>query len=173
MGEENINLNEILIGREKRAQMQRKLISIYKTSLVCFTLNIPGADKISPLFKKVHETGIELLQEEIKKRGMKIVYKQFGESAAGPEAFFCIDEDPIEIKKVTVSIEENHKLGRLFDFDVFDKNDRHLDRVQLGFPERKCLICDEKAVICSRSRRHSVKELLEKTYQMINEYYLL
>ncbi|HBM79626.1 MAG TPA: citrate lyase holo-[acyl-carrier protein] synthase [Clostridiaceae bacterium] len=170
---ENKNLSEILLGREERVEIRKKLSEIYKTSLVCFTLNIPGADKNSPLFIKVHETGIEALKKETCKYGMKIVYEQFGKSAAGPEAFFCIDAEPLEIKKLTVSIEENHKLGRLFDFDVFDKDDKHLDRVKLGFPERKCFICGERVAICSRSRRHSVNELLNKIYHAIDEYYQL
>lgn len=171
MGEDNKNLNEILLGREERAIMQRKLIRIYKIPLVCFTLNIPGADKNSPIFIKVHKTGMEAFEEEILRHGMKMVHREFRGSTSGPEAYFCIDKDPMEIKRITVYIEENHKLGRLFDFDVFDIDCMHIGRVSLGFPERKCLICGESAAVCSRSRRHSVSELLNEVHRLIDEYY--
>lgn len=171
MDNKNKNIYEILLGRERRADTQKKLLEIYKTPLVSFSLNIPGAEKISPSFYKVFKTGVICFEEKLLKNNMKAVYKKEDQSAAGYEAFYCINADARDIKRLTVSIEEEHSLGRLFDFDVFDAEGNHLKRVELGLPERKCLICGEKAVLCSRSRKHSADELLKKINSMINEFY--
>ena len=171
MDEKNKNIYEILLGREKRANTQKKLLEIFKTPLVSFTLNIPGAEKIGPLFYKVFKTGVSCFEEKLFENNIKIINTKEGQSAAGYEAFFSIDEDAGNLKKFAVSIEEEHALGRLFDFDVFDAQGNHLKRVELGLPERKCIICGERAVVCSRSRKHSVDELLAKIESMIDEFY--
>ncbi|MFC6604240.1 citrate lyase holo-[acyl-carrier protein] synthase [Ectobacillus funiculus] len=66
MKNESVILNEILNARETRANTQKELIDRYKTTLVSFTLNIPGPEKNSPIFTKVHEEGICLLEEELR-----------------------------------------------------------------------------------------------------------
>lgn len=167
----NTNIAEILEGREKRAETQKKLIKDFKTPIVSFTLNIPGAYKTGDYFLKVYKTGIDCFEKKVKDSKMKIVYKEEKSSAAGYEAFFCIDSSAFEIKKLTVYIEEEHELGRLFDFDVLDANGRHIKRTELNFHERKCFICGESAVICGRSRKHSADELLNKVKQIIDDYY--
>ena len=91
-------------------------------------------------------------------------------SAAGPEAFLNVNADAFAVKKVTVFIEENHELGRLFDFDVFTKTGEQISRTELDFPERKCLLCNNNAKVCGRSRRHSTEELLNKIYELIDEF---
>lgn len=167
----NKNISEILNGREKRAETQKKLIEKFKLPLVSFTLNIPGAYKIGDYFLKVYKTGIDCFEKKAKESKMKIVYKEEKSSAAGYEAFFCIDSSAFKIKKITVAIEEEHKLGRLFDFDVLDADGKHIKRTELSFHERKCFICGENAVICGRSRKHSADELLNKVKQIIDDYY--
>ncbi|WP_234117430.1 citrate lyase holo-[acyl-carrier protein] synthase [Clostridium hydrogenum] len=164
-------LYKILEGKEKRAQFQKKLITEYKSTLISFTLNIPGMDKLSENFKKVHKTGVEELERELLKKNIAVQFKKLDSSSAGYEAFFCISENPVIIKKITTNIEERTKLGRLFDFDVFDKNYRLLSRTELGLPKRKCLLCDGVAAECSRSRKHPIEEVLNKVNHIIDENY--
>ncbi|MFB9760289.1 citrate lyase holo-[acyl-carrier protein] synthase [Ectobacillus funiculus] len=167
MKNESVILNEILNARETRANTQKELIDRYKTTLVSFTLNIPGPEKNSPIFTKVHEEGICLLEEELRNQHKKILYKITRNTAAGAEAFMVIDADPLDVKKIAVFIEEKNKVGRLFDFDVFTNKMEQISRSQLGLNERMCLVCNDSAKVCGRSRKHSTEELLEKLYGLI------
>lgn len=160
-------LYKILEGKERRAWLQKKLITEYKSTLVSFTLNIPGINKLGENLKKVHEKGIKQLEEELLKKNISVKYKKINSSDAGYEAFFCISKDSITIKKITTDIEERSKLGRLFDFDVFDNNYKLLSRTEIGLPKRKCLLCDGIAAECSRSRKHSIEDILNKINEII------
>jgi holo-ACP synthase len=170
MNNESLILKEILEAKEKRARVQKELINTFKTTLVSFTLNIPGQEKNSSIFKKVHETGICLLEEELHKRNINVVHKTVNDTAAGVEAFLNIDMDSMCVKKITVSIEEKNELGRLFDFDVFTINGEHISRKQIGLLERNCLLCKKNAKICGRSKKHSIDDLLNKIDKIIKDY---
>lgn len=170
MNNEQAALEEILNAREQRAEKQRKLINTYKTTLISFTLNIPGANKNSEIFAKIHDVGISLLEEKLYKENISVLKKIVNTTAAGREAFLSVEADALSIKRITASIEEEHKLGRLFDFDVFDCSGSLISRTEIGFGERKCLLCGENAKVCGRSRRHSLDDLLSRVYELINEY---
>lgn len=161
-------IEQILDAREKRAEKQRELINIYQNTLISFTLNIPGAEKRNPTFSKIHKKGIELLVEELIKQNIKLLCKTVQISADGDEAFLVVDADPWIIKRITTSIEENHKLGRLFDIDVINKNGEQVSRSGIGLHSRRCLLCNNSAKECGRSRSHSVSELLAKIYELID-----
>lgn len=163
-------LDEILKAREQRARTQSELINIFRTTLISFTLNIPGSEKNNPSFTKVCAIGIDLLEEELKKQNIKIINKVVRNSAAGAEAFLNVAADAISVKRITVSIEEKNDLGRLFDLDVFTSSGELISRSQLALSERKCLLCGESAKVCGRSRKHSIEELLNKVYDIIDIY---
>lgn len=170
MYSESIILKQILEAREKRARTQTKLISMFETTLVSFTLNIPGQEKNNIIFKKAHELGINLLEKELGIQNVNVVHKAVNVTAAGTEAFLIIDMNPIQLKKITVSIEEKNDLGRIFDFDVINTNGEQISRSQLNLAQRKCLLCNDNAKVCGRSRKHSMDDLLNKIYQVINAY---
>ena len=67
-----------------------------------------------------------------------------------------------------IALEET-KIGRLYDIDVLEKENTKISRKDLGFPERKCLLCDNPACQCGRSRKHSIEELRKKIYGIIWE----
>jgi holo-ACP synthase len=163
-------LEEILEAREKRSKTQRELINIYRTTLISFTLNVPGAEKNNPIFTKINEMGIQLLEEEMRRQNIKLVHKIVQITADGDEAFLNINWDSLSVKKITAAIEENHKLGRLFDFDVFNTKGEQVSRRELDLPERKCLVCNDSAKVCGRSRKHSIEELLNKIHELIDGY---
>lgn len=163
------NLLKILSGRDQRAERQQQLIGQYGQPLVSFTLNIPGPNKVAPEFERIHQLGIDSLEKAIHEISAEIIYREISVNAAGNQGFFIIDADALAIKKLTVGIEENHRLGRLFDFDVFDTEMNQVNRSTLGLGERSCLICDDKAAICKRSRKHSIAELLATIDSLILE----
>lgn len=168
--EEVTLLQEILKGKEERVEIQKKLINKYNTTLISFTLNIPGFYKIKDEYKIAHNAGVEALKKEIKNRNLKIVYLEENTTPAGFETFICVDAPMEIVKKMTISIEENHKLGRLFDLDVFDNKYKQVSRTEFNVSKRKCLICNEEANVCRRQENHSLDEILNKIDSLIKEY---
>jgi holo-ACP synthase len=169
-GEEEI-LYKILLSREKRAQKQKYLINEYKCSLISFTLNIPGPVKDGFIYKKIHGEGIKEILKRINDEGLDIVYREESYEETGAEAFVCVNTEGLKVKRITVDIEENHKLGRIFDFDVFDRNFKAISRKEISLNERKCLLCNEKALICKRKKKHKTEELLKKIDMMASEFF--
>lgn len=99
-------------------------------------------------------------------------YEELRDLETGYEGYFIVDMDPMEAKRMAVSIEEEHPLGRLFDLDVIVSEDgvRPLGRQELGLPQRLCLICGKPARECMRARTHTTEELLEKIDSILSNY---
>lgn len=155
-----VSLLDILDAREKRAQTQRRLLEQYQKPLLCFTMNIPGPEKLNRDVKIGFFIGNRLLTDSLK--GRKVLYRQIHTAPTGCEAFYVVDMPARELKQLAMEIEDSDAVGRLFDMDVLDTDGKKLDREAFGFPRRKCLICEKDAVICGSSRAHSVEELQDK-----------
>ena len=67
------------------------------------------------------------------------------------------------------AIEDGGGLGRLFDIDVLDAGGKKLSREDLGLPPRKCLLCEQPAHACARSRTHTVMELTEQIESILRK----
>jgi len=164
-------LMEILKSREDREIKQKEIIHKYKNSIISFTLNIPGPNKDSIKYRKIHDVGMETIINKLKDKGYKIDYIENIYKITGPEGYISLCINPIELKRITTTIEETHKLGRLFDMDVFDFNHNQISRRSLGYNPRKCLLCDKDAKVCSRSSSHSLEELIYKVNQIYYSYF--
>lgn len=162
--------HEILEGREQRALYQKMLLKEFGIPLVSFTLNIPGPDKNNGIFDQVHHEGVKALEDEFEEKRLAVVHKSFKERASGLEGFFVVKGDVANIKRLTVSIEENHSLGRLFDFDVIREDGHPISRGELGLSARKCILCKENAIDCRRNNHHTLEELLNHLYHLIQAY---
>lgn len=150
-------LQDILEARERRAARQQQLLREYGRTLVCFTMNIAGPEKYSPLIAEGFRMGCEQLCAQLAQFPM--LYSQRLPRHTGCEGFFVVDGDPETVKARTVAIEEGSQLGRLFDMDVFRPDGTRLGRKR----ERRCLLCGESAKVCGRSRAHSVQALQAAT----------
>ena len=157
-------LLQILEAREKRAELQKSLISEYKTTLICFTMNIAGPEKLSPLIERAFSEGISLLKERL---AGSIVHSETNIAVAGCEAMFCVSMSAQQVKAICTEIEDRHPLGRLFDMDVLDKKGEKLSRRDL----RGCIVCGKKGRECAAGRLHSVQELKTVTNKMIADYF--
>ena len=163
--------HQILNSREDRALMQEKIIDKYNLPIISFTLNIPGPIKDSLEYRKIHEVGMELISNTFKKADYNIEFRSNIQKNTGPEGYFAIAIDPLELKKITIRIENEHPLGRLFDIDVFDSNHKQISRSDLGLNPRRCLICKEQAKVCNKSRVHSLEELTDEIEIIYNLYF--
>ena len=69
------------------------------------------------------------------------------ENITGYEGYLVVKADGCQVKKLMIALEET-KIGRLYDIDVLEKENTKISRKDLGFPERKCLLCDNPACQC-------------------------
>ena len=164
-----VSLMEMLDARERRVQHQQMLLQQYHKPLICFTMNICGPVKDSPLIRRGFERGRQLLQQQFFRAKLTPLHGDVSREATGCEAFYVLDADPLFIKKFTTDIEDATPLGRLFDMDVLCPDGRKVEREELHLLGRKCLICGGPAKVCSSRRVHTVAELQEKTTAILTE----
>ena len=160
-----VGIDEILNCREKRVAIQNEMIKKYNKPVISFTMNIPGPIKTNNERKKAFDIGKNLILENLKKNNIEILEIQELNENTGNELFISVNSLAKKIKNITVSIEEASELGRLFDMDVIDINFEKLSRESF----RKCLICEEQAQECGRSRKHSVGELQNKVEKILSK----
>lgn len=156
-----VSLQEILAARERRVNKQQELLKIYRKPLICFTMNIPGPVKLDRDISIGFSVGNWLFREALS--GQPILYRELCRENTGCEGYYVVDMPAKELKHLAMGIEEIEPIGRLFDMDVIDTDGKKLDRVFLGAPRRKCLLCDKDAAICARSRTHPLEQLQDRT----------
>lgn len=159
MQEVKINVAMMAGCRERRREKQISAIEAFGVPCISFSLNIPGSIKDKPVYRVLHQKGMVLLDNSF---GNFIKFKDLTYLPTGPEAIIAVSLDAGVIKKQTIKLEDSTPMGRLFDMDVIDVNGTSLSRRDLGMPGRKCLICENEAALCARSRKHSLDQLLER-----------
>ena len=160
-----ITLKEILAAREERVRMQVEMQKENPYPLICFTMNIAGPIKTSPLIVRAFEYGLKELKNAIKeyKTAAQITeYKNYG-----PMSLLSVMANAQDIKDICIRIEESCSLGRLFDIDVIDVDGKKKERQK----ERCCIICGKAGRTCAAGRLHSVEELQKKTQEIILEHF--
>ena len=162
-----VSLMEMLDARERRAQRQMQLLQQYGTTLICFTMNIAGPVKNSPLIRRGFEMGRRLLEQQLMVAKAKILHFEEINENTGNEAIFVLDCDALTAKRAAVIIEDHTEAGRLFDMDVLRPDGSKVDRQELKLDARRCLLCGGIAQNCARSRTHTVQQLQERTQQLL------
>ena len=109
-----VTLLEMLEARERRALRQRELLNQYGRTMVCFTMNIAGPVKNSPLIRRGYALGKKLLRQQLCSAGIEVAYFEEIQEKTGNEAIFLLDAAPLAVKQVTVEIEDHAPIGRLF-----------------------------------------------------------
>ena len=157
----------LLEKREKTDFFEKELLSRFPfKTLVVIRANIPGGKKGS-----IESNWIVyriFLECKKKMAPIKIFHSYTDEE--GLIFFLIVDAPPLEVKALSIKIEDDEFLGRLADIDVltaeklFSRND---------FPQnnerRKCFLCEKDAVICARSRAHSQKEIMDFILKKVHE----
>lgn len=158
----DISLQEISAAREARVLRQQRLLSKYGTPLVCFTMNIPGPTKDSPLLRRAFEAGLSMLESRL-----CVVWRDISYAATGCEGYFAVNGNAADIKAICVGIEESCPMGRLFDMDVLDIDGKKLERKT----ERSCMVCGKPGRYCAASRAHDVATLQSVTCRLITDHF--
>ena len=160
-----VTLEEMLGAREERVARQREFLSLYNCPLVCFTMNIAGPVKHSPLIERAFYEGVRLLKASIVEKKIKACKTLVCHT--GCEMLLASREDCAFLKEICTKIEDTSPLGRLFDMDVLNKDGEKLSRKK----ERGCIVCGAEGRGCSARRLHSVDELWNVTQKIICDYF--
>ena len=160
-----INLEEMLVFREKRVSLQQKLIKDGQVPVISFSMNIPGPIKTNREIRRAFSLGKRDLFEKLRQSHLQTGYAIEIHENCGDELLVSVRGSAEEIKDITVQIEESSPLGRLYDMDVIDTDGTKLSRPAY----RKCLICGKQAQDCARSRTHTVKELQDAVDELLRE----
>ena len=162
-----VSLEEMLTARENRVMIQSDLIDRYQMPLISFTLNIPGPYKVFGRIPEVFEEGCQIIRDILEQKKLPLICEEILQEKTGYEAFFCVDSEAEVIKQAMAVPEEETPLGRLYDIDIIRKDGTKVSREEIGLPQRTCLLCGRPAHECSRSRRHTVDELVTRIQEMI------
>lgn len=169
-----ITLHQILDAREERAAIQQEMLASLQgdnCALICLTLNIVGPVKVFPYTVLAYETGLVAVREYIKYAGADPLAYRETRKDTGYDSFFAVSGQTPELcKEYLTKLEESHPLGRLFDIDVLRSDGSKVSREELGFSQRTCLLCQNPAFLCGRSRTHSAQELVTKEIEIIRDF---
>jgi len=168
--ETKVSLDQMLTARERRAARQAAALARFDKPLVSMTVVMPGPVKDGWLPRQVLAEALQELGAVSNERGWRVLSREIWWQETGPEALYVMDVDARIVKSATVELEDHHPLGRLWDLDVIAPGQGRLSRQELGFPVRRCLVCEQPAHACGRSRRHPLQELLNTIRKIVNEY---
>lgn len=135
-------------------------------------MNIPGPQKVSPLIRIGFEEGVRRLEKALVGAGIPILFHKVIDYKTGYEKYYVLDGAAGTVKDIAARLENEDRLGRLFDMDVLDTNGRKLSREELGLPERRCFVCSEPAKGCARSRKHSLPVLIRNVERILTDFVL-
>jgi holo-ACP synthase/triphosphoribosyl-dephospho-CoA synthase len=162
-----VDLSEMLRGRERRAGRQKAILDLYHRTLICFTLNIAGPIKVSALTKELFLRGYDQIGDALNSYGLPVMYSELSPHSYGYEGYWVVDADSILVKRLMSEIEDGSPIGRLYDIDVLWPDGEKVSRLDTGRQARTCIICGNPASDCASRRLHSVEELQEKTFRLI------
>ena len=160
-----MTLEQLLDSRDARVAHQAELLGKYPgKTLLCLTVMLPGPVKRSNVSLKIAAAAVAAVRSRF-----ELKFEELRDLETGYEGYFVVDLEPVAAKRLAVSLEEEHPLGRLFDLDVITA-DGPLSREELGLPGRKCLICGKPVRECMRTRAHSTDELLNRISVILNTH---
>lgn len=166
-----VTLEEVLHNKEVRVARQQQFLARHGLPLVSISVNIPGAFKSTSSSNIIFEALFEAFKNWSQSNSWNILETFTCKEKTGPESLVCVDADALALKTFTCKLENEHPLGRFIDMDVIDKDGRILSRTTLGEARRTCYLCDDDAVVCGRSRKHSIDDLTSFIDQSVMEYH--
>lgn len=157
----------MLMAREWRADYQAYLLRTHRCPVICFTMNIPGPLKRSPLIRRSFRWGLAELERKL----TGIRFRRVREEVTGCEAYFAVDADALELKRICTEIEDATPLGRLFDMDVMDAEGTKLERILVNGKSRDCIVCGASGRGCASRRLHSADVLRAATDRIMTDHF--
>ena len=167
-----VSLEALLAAKESRAARQADWLTHYQQPIISLTLVTPGAVKNSLRYRNTMGVALQMCDQMLWQNGWQVLDLQVFGLPTGPEARGCVAHQAPEIKAHCAALEQSHPLGRLWDLDVICPQAGHVGRLSLGSHMRRCLICDEPAHACSRSRKHPLEQVVGCVEKMIDDWFI-
>lgn len=168
---QEVTLTQVLEAREERVRKQQELLKTYHCPLVCFTMNIAGPVKTTPLITCAFQVGLDALHNRLSPKHIRFHSTEI--AVTGCLAMYAVDIEAIALKKICTEIEDSIPLGRLFDMDVLDTNGSKLERHLVGGKNRNCIVCGAPGRVCAARRLHTVPEIQTATLAIIQEHFAI
>lgn len=165
-------LSKILHAKEQR-QSIKKQYAKQNCATVSINFNIPGYPKTNKLINKAFCFVKQELADYLKAIRLQIECDKIKNQCdeAGNICFFPFVQKNINLKNIKKHLEyfeQKHKLGRILDVDLFDKE----QNVISSGKQKPCFICKSKpAIHCMRNKTHTYTELRNYTEKKIEKYY--
>ncbi len=158
--------DKILRAREKRMDNVKDFFLKHEEdSLIMIKANIPGENKNYPYTYYLIKVFLNSLRGTY-----SFFHVELFESVDGPYFLCGVKGKNPKIKNHLIKLEDTHTLGRYIDLDYFTDSVKSISRVDLKLPLRKCILCDNEAVICIRRGSHNLKDILN-TIEKRTVYY--
>lgn len=166
-----VSLDALLAAKEHRAARQADWLTHYLQPVISLTLVTPGEIKDSLRYRNSMGVALQMCDQLLWAHRWQVLDRQVLWLPTGPEAMWCVAHQAPEIKAHCAELEQSHPLGRLWDLDVICPTNGHVGRRSLGANMRRCLICDEPAHACSRSRQHPVEQVVARVEKLIDDWF--
>lgn len=163
-----VSLDALLAAKDSRAARQSDWLTHYNQPVVSLTLVTPGEVKDSIRYRHAMGVALQACDQLFWRSGWQVLDRQVLWLPTGPEALWCVAHPAVELKAHCAELEQAHPLGRIWDLDVICPQRGPVGRKSLGSDMRRCLVCDEPAHACARSRRHPVEEVRQRVEEMID-----
>ena len=162
------DLEAVLAAREARAARRQDALSRLGLPVVTVTPVTPGPVKDCPASRRLQQSALDALERLFDARRWPAQTLWSETAATGPEAALAVDAPSGALKRALVDLETTDPLGRLWDLDVADPSCGALSRRSLGLPVRRCILCDQPAHACARSRAHPLDDLRSAIEAILN-----
>ncbi|MCL6742509.1 citrate lyase holo-[acyl-carrier protein] synthase [Kosakonia sp. R1.Fl] len=166
-----VSLEALLAAKDSRAARQADWLTHYQQPVISLTLVTPGAVKDSIRYRNTMGVALQACDQLLWQNRWRVLDRQVLWLPTGAEALWCVEHPAVEIKAQCVEMEQTHPLGRLWDFDVFCPKAGQVGRHSLDLNTRRCLVCDEPAHGCARSRRHSLEDVVARVERLIDGWF--
>ena len=160
-----VTLIQILDARERRVRRQQALLETHHCTLISFTMNIAGPVKTGPAIERAFSFGLARLHARLPADA--ILAEECLHENTGCEALLAVRLPADNVKSISMQIEEETPLGRLFDMDVIAPDGAKVDRPA----QRGCIVCGAPGRGCAARRAHSVPELQAATQGIIGNHF--
>ncbi len=162
-----VSVADMMRAREQRAAAQQRLIRAHGAPLVCLTMNIAGPVKSTDEIERAFDNALEEIEAQLMREGYVRAREQT-RAFTGPEAFWVVAGMDVQmLKRLMCEVEDATPIGRLLDADVIGLDGEKLSRSDVGLPGRRCLLCEQEAPVCARSRAHSADALFDRALEII------
>ncbi len=165
----DITLEQLLAARDARAAYIALLQKRFPGACVAvLTVISPGAVKKSPETKRLMSAGVAAMGRVIMRCELIPLVFESHEKETGDEVYLVVKTQPGFLKMEFCKLEESAPYARLWDMDVVKPGGVRIAREEIGFSERKCIVCGKPGRACYSRSLHAAQEVQAAYQALVN-----